>query len=101
MPEVLRKAAQDLPPLGVIVDDLADRVEHVPTLGIHVTRSFAIEPVGRSDRPVVLDPFPVTDVVFRTRLLAPKTLDVQALGIIREAFVYPHIRQVRGSETVP
>src|SRR5678816_4108573 len=58
MPKLGIEPAQDREPLRVVIDDVANRVQHVPALGIHVARPFAIASIRADDRTVV--PYPVT-----------------------------------------
>ena len=53
--ERLLQPAQDAAPLVVVVHDLADGVQHVAALVVHVAGSLGVHAVGGDDRAVVLD----------------------------------------------
>ena len=91
VPERLVHAAQDAAPLLVIAGDLADGVQHLAALGIHVAGALVIHAIHADDGPVILDALPVADDVVGTGLLPEQALSVDAFGIIGEAFVYPHV----------
>ena len=52
------------------------------------------------DRPVVPDAAAVADDVLRARVLAEQTLRVDALGVVREALVHPHVGVVLRRDVV-
>ena len=85
--ERLVQPAQDVTPFRIVVDDRADRVQHVPALGIHVARALRVHSKDRNDGPVVPDAAARADHVGRARALPQKALRVDPLRVIREALM--------------
>ena len=100
VPERLVQPPQDVAPLRVIVDDRANRVQHVPALGIHVPRALSVDAEYGHDGPVVADPAARADHVRSARHLPQPALGVNPLGVVREALVQPHVGVVLRRDAV-
>src|SRR6266436_6140010 len=84
VPEVLVQAAQDVTPLRVVIDDRADRVEHVPAFGIHVAGALRVDTECWNDRPVIPHSPARADHIGRAGALPEAALGVDPLGVIGE-----------------
>src|SRR5205814_2135521 len=94
VPERPVQAAKQLAPLGVAIDDLAERVQHVAALVVHVARPLIVH-VGLTDDGVIIsNSLSIPDDVARAGLLTLLALRVEALGVVRETLVHPHVRMV-------
>ena len=91
VPEISIESTQDREPLRVVVDDVANGVEHVSAFRIHVSRTLSIRSINADDRPVVSDTATSADhVIFRV-FLSEMVFDKEVLRVIREAFMNPHV----------
>ena len=100
MPEGLAQPAQDSAPARVIVDELANGVQYVAALVVHVARTFAVHAVHADNRRIVSDQLSLPDGVLGARLLALLALRIQAFRVIREALVDPHVGGVLHRDAV-
>jgi hypothetical protein len=71
MPEISIESAQDREPFRVVIDDVANGVEHVSAFRIHVSRALPVGPIDADDRSVIsYTSSSADDVIFR--ILFPK-----------------------------
>src|SRR5262249_38032018 len=94
MPEILIQTGQYRTPLFVVVDDLADRVEHITALVIHVARALAICSISADDRTVVSDVAAAADYIILPGLLAEPIFYKQVFRVIGKPLVDPHIGRI-------
>ncbi|HEY7233428.1 MAG TPA: hypothetical protein VH539_04720 [Gemmatimonadaceae bacterium] len=78
VPERAVQATQDVAPLGVVVDDLSDHVQHAARLVVHVAGAFLLDAERGDDRMVIPDVVAAADDVLRASFLSRLTLGVQA-----------------------
>ena len=75
MPKLFVDPTKDLTPFVVVVDNMADRVQHVSAFVIHVTRTFRMNIVDTDDRNIVVDSFATADNVLVSFLLGKMVFD--------------------------
>src|SRR5205814_4904235 len=78
-------------PPRVVIDYLAHHVEHATRLVVHDPRSFLLDTERGNDRAIVPDISTAADDVLRSSFLSRLALGVEALGIIGEALLHPHV----------
>src|SRR5207237_1099653 len=85
---------QDRSPFFIVVYDLADGVQHVAALVVHVAGAFAVGSISADDRLVVANVLSAADHIVSSCLFAPVIFDKQVLGVICKSFMYPHIASI-------
>ena len=79
MVEIFVQPPQYAAPFFVVVDQLAEGVEHVASLVVHVSRSAVVDVVLSDDGSVVLYELPGADHVIAARFFAEVVVEKQVL----------------------
>src|SRR5690606_9815822 len=84
----------DLPPQLIVLDQLAQGVQNIGALGVHIPGAGMVDVILADDGPVILYALTATDDIIGRGLFAEMVIQIEVFGIGSKTFVYPHIGDI-------